>query len=195
MFAPFLAGVIFLRSQTSSPSLTLHYKMIRPSLHVSARRYSSEIWQISGEVVKVSLLIPMAEFFAVMWAEKHKHFRDFVWSFQFNSPPAWHAWAWGAREREASASVFTLIPSDSSLSSTRFLLALAVTLFCHPWIINPSFLRSPQWPQGLWALLSNLEVEKFRSLGIYPSCYSLKDKTSFDLSFRKLIMKFQPVVE
>lgn len=52
-----------------------------------------------------------------MWAEKNKHLREFVWSFQFNSPWVWHAGARGAREREGTASVFTLIPSDSSLDS------------------------------------------------------------------------------
>lgn len=73
--------------------------------------------------------------------------------------------------------------------------ALTVTLFYPPWIINPFFLRSPQWARELWALFSYWEEESLRSLGIYPSCYPFKDKTSFDLSFRKLIETVQLVVQ
>lgn len=73
--------------------------------------------------------------------------------------------------------------------------ATTVTLFYHPWIINPFFWGIPQWARELWALFSYWKVGKLRSLGIYPSCYPFKDKTSVDLSFWKLIETFQLVVE
>lgn len=70
---------------------------------------------------------------------------------------------------------------------------------CHaflPSMDNQSlFLRSPQWARELWALFSYWKVGKLRSLGIYPSRYPFKDKTSVDLSFWKLIETFQLVVE
>lgn len=96
-----------------------------------------------------------------MWAEKNKHFRDFVWWFQFNSLPVWRVGARGAREREGAASVFTLIPSDSSLNS--------LGIDCHaflPSMDNQSlfFLRSLQWARELWALFSYWEKRKASDL-------------------------------
>lgn len=129
-----------------------------------------------------------------MWAEKNKHFRDFVWSFQFNSLLVWHVGARGARER-GSERVLPVF-SHSSLQIPLWTpWALTVTLFYPPWIINPSFFEEPSMgTRALGSLFILGEEESLRSLSVYPSCYPFKDKTSFDLSFRKLIETAQLVV-
>lgn len=48
--------------------------------------------------------------------------------------------------------------------------------------------------RALGSLFILREEESLRSLSIYPSCYPFKDKTSFDLSFLKLIETDQLVV-
>lgn len=96
------------------------------------------------------------------------------------------------REREGTASVSTLIPSDSSLNS--------LGIDCHaflPSMDNQSLFFFEELSMGTRALGSLFilgEEQSLRSLSIYPSCYPFKDKTSFDLSFRKLIETVQLVV-